>query len=69
MVVTAPALPKRKCCISLRLRWLKKKNAFIMNDIKEILISVTLTGSPCFLSKSISYFVIYIINEECLVIF
>lgn len=45
------------------------KKASIMNDIKAILASVTLTGSSCFLSNSISYFVIYIINEECLVIF
>lgn len=45
------------------------KNASIMNNIKAILVSVTLTGSSCFLSSSVSYFVIYIINEECLVIF
>lgn len=47
----------------------EEKNASIMNDIKEILISVTLTGSPCFLLNSVSYFVTYIKNEERLIIF
>lgn len=47
----------------------EEKIASIMNDIIAIPVSVTFTDSSCFPSNSISYFVIYIINEEILIIF
>lgn len=70
MVVTAPAFFARKKVLPImQAKVAEGKNASIMNDVKAVLVSVTSTGSFCFLSNSISCFVIYIINEECLVIF
>lgn len=70
IIVTAPAFFARKKVLHITYGQVAEgKKASIMNDIKAILALVTLAGSSCFLSNSISYFVIYIINEECLVIF